>query len=268
MNRCVSTRFACRRPARRSRGFHPAKAEAIANDFHIESFGIPAVCHVDGVNWLIDGQHRVYGIQKSGYAQPSDEIECEVYQDLTMAEMAHMFLERNKTTPVSAYERFGVAVTAGYPAETAVAGIVAGLGLRIGYPTSPGNVFSVGSLLRIHDRHGAAVLELVLLILRDAYGSLSQAFGRRFLDGLALVLVTYPRLDRDLLVKALASEPNALYGLVQRAERYRQNLGRPIVHCVAAGVVDIYNRKAGKKHALVKWWKIGTGGRLRRARST
>ena len=250
------------------RGFHPAKGEWIANNFHIESFGIPAVCHVDGVNWLIDGQHRVYGIQKSGYAKPSDEIECEVYQGLTMGEMAHMFLERNKTTPVSAYERFGVALTAGYPTETAVAGIVADLGLRIGHPTTVGNVFSVGSLLRIYDRYGPSVLKLVLSILRDAYGSVSQAFGRRFLDGLALVIVTYPRLDRDLLVKALASQPNGFYGLVQIAEGYRQNLGRPIGQCVAAAVVDIYNRKVGKKHALVKWWKIGPGGRLRRARLT
>ena len=109
-----------------------------------------------------------------------------------MGEMAHMFLERNKTTPVSAYERFGVALTAGYPTETAVAGIVADLGLRIGHPTTVGNVFSVGSLLRIYDRYGPSVLKLVLSILRDAYGSVSQAFGRRFLDGLALVIRDVP----------------------------------------------------------------------------
>ena len=250
------------------RGFHQVKGDWIADRFHIDSFGVPAVCRVDGVNWLIDGQHRVYGIQKSGYAKPSDEIECEVYRDLAQGEMAHMFLERNHTTPVSAFERFGVALTAGYPAETAVAAIVTGAGLRIGHPTGSGNVFSVGSLLRIHDRYGPAVLELVLSILRDAYGPISQAFGRRFLEGVALVLVTYPRLDRELLVKALASEPNGLYGLVQRAERYRHDLGRPMLQCVAAGAVDIYNRKAGKKRALVKWWKISTGGRLRRARSS
>ena len=34
-----------------------------------------------------------------------------------MAEMARMFLGRNRSTPVSAFERFGVAVTAGYPTE-------------------------------------------------------------------------------------------------------------------------------------------------------
>ena len=72
-----------------------------------------------------------------------------------MADMARMFLGRNRTTPVSAFERFGVAVTAGYPTEVAISEIVAGLGLKVGYPKIAGNVFSVGAMRRVYDRHGA-----------------------------------------------------------------------------------------------------------------
>ena len=247
------------------RPFHPAKGNEIAADFRIEAFGLPVVCRVDGVNWLVDGQHRVYGIQKSGYAKPSDEIECEVYEGLTLSEMADMFLRRNRSTPVTAFERFGVAVTAGYPTEVAISEIVTGLGLKIGYPKTDGNVYSVGALRRVYDRDGAAVLERVLRILRDAYRSNPAAFGRTLIDGFGLVLAAYSRVDDELLVSALVAEPHGVHGLQRRADDYRERLGRKVPECVAAGLVDIYNRRVGKKRQLVKWWKADKGGRLRRA---
>ena len=72
------------------RPFRQSKGDQIAAQFDIDSFGFPVVCRVEGVNWLVDGQHRVYGFQKSGYAKSGDEIECEVYQGLEMAEMARI----------------------------------------------------------------------------------------------------------------------------------------------------------------------------------
>ena len=55
-----------------------------------------------------------------------------------MTEMARMFLGRNQSTPVTAFERFGVAVTAGYPAERAITEIVESLELKIGLPGDRG----------------------------------------------------------------------------------------------------------------------------------
>ena len=112
------------------RAFREAKGDRIAAEFDINSFGIPAVCRVNGTNWVVDGQHRVYAIQKCGYAKASDTIECEVYEGLSIAEMARMFLGRNRSTPVTPFERFAVAVTAGYPTEVAITKIVESLGLR------------------------------------------------------------------------------------------------------------------------------------------
>ena len=108
------------------RPFRESRGHKIAAEFEINSFGFPVICQVEGSNWVVDGQHRVYAIQKCGYAKATDLIDCEVYQGLTMAEMARMFLGRNRSTPVTAFERFGVAVTAGYPAERAITEIVGG----------------------------------------------------------------------------------------------------------------------------------------------
>ena len=249
---------------RAQRPFHQAKGDRIAREFDINLFGFPVVCRVDDVNWLVDGQHRVYGLQKSGCAGPTDEVDFEVYHGLTMAEMATMFLGRNRSTPVTAFERFGVAVTAGYPAEVAIAGIVESLGLKIGDPKVRGNVFAVGALRRVYDRDGGEVLTRVLRVLRAAFESDPQAFGRRLLEGLGLVLAAYADLDDALLVRSLAALPNNVQSVHSLAEQHRQQLGRPVPDCVAAAVVDIYNGAVGKKRRLVKWWKVDTAGAIRR----
>ena len=250
---------------RAQRPFHQAKGDRIAREFDINLFGFPVVCRVDDVNWLVDGQHRVYGLQKSGCAGPTDEVDFEVYHGLTMAEMATMFLGRNRSTPVTAFERFGVAVTAGYPAEVAIAAIVESVGLKIGHPKVAGNVFAVGALRRVYDRDGGEVLTRVLRVLRDAFEAApKEAFGRRLVEGLGLVLAAYSDLDDALLVRSLSALPHNVQSVHTRAEQHRQNLGRPVPDCVAAAVVDIYNDAVGKKRRLVKWWKVDAGGAIRR----
>ena len=72
------------------------------------------------------------------------------------------------------------------------------------------------------------------------------------------------RLDDHQLVSALVAEAHGVHGLQPRADDYRERLGRQVPDYVAAGLVDIYNRRVGKKRQLVKWWKLDKGGRLRR----
>ena len=248
------------------RPFREAKGDRIAAEFDIDNFGFPVVCRVDGINWVIDGQHRLYAIEKSGYAKGSDLLPCEVYEGLSMTEMARIFLGRNRSTPVTPFERFGVAVTAGYPTETAILEIVESTGLKIGHPKVHGQVYSVGALRRVYDRHGPAVLARVMRVLCDAYQGAPAGLGRTLIDGVGLVVATYGVLTDKFLVEALGNEPHGAHALKRRAEEYRERLGRPVPECVAAAAVDIYNRHVGKKRGLVKWWKTQASGRLRRGR--
>ena len=164
-------------PGTAQRAFREAKANKMAAEFDIDSLGLPVVCRVEEVNWLVDGQHRVAAIQKAGHAKSTDSIDCEVYEGLALAEMARLFLGRNDSTPVTAFERFGVAVTAGYATETAIKEIVEKAGLKIGYPGSDGNIFSVGALRRVYNRYGAKTLERVLNVLRSAYNRSASGLG-------------------------------------------------------------------------------------------
>ena len=57
------------------RPFREAKGDRIAAEFEMNNFGFPVVCRVDGTNWVVDGQHRLYAIQKCGYAKASDLLQ-------------------------------------------------------------------------------------------------------------------------------------------------------------------------------------------------
>ena len=167
---------------------------------------------------------------------------------------------------MSAFERFGVAVTAGSEPEMAITKIVEKLGLKVEWAKTEGNIYSVGALRRVYDRYGTETLERTLRVLRDAYDSSVVGFGRQMIDGVGLVLATYSSIDEKLLVKALSSEPQGVHALQRRAEEYRERLGRQLPECTAASTVDLYNRHAGRKRRLMKWWKAHEGGRLRRGR--
>ncbi len=46
------------------REFSRAHGDAIAAEFDMGKFGYPVVNHVGDVNWVIDGQHRVYALKR------------------------------------------------------------------------------------------------------------------------------------------------------------------------------------------------------------
>ena len=242
-------------PAALGRRFSQAYGDALAADFDIRVFGHPVVNWLGDVHWIVDGRHRVYAIQKAGVAGPADSILCEFYEGLSERDMADLCLGRNRSRAVSAVERFLVAVTAGQARECAIMSIVRGADLHIRQDPHPASVHSVGALYRVYDRGGPEVLRGVLVALRDAYDGAPKAFAPVVVNGLGLVFSRYPEIDRSVLVSALAKDHHGAHALLRRAEEYRERLGRQRPHCVAAAVVDSYNRARGRKGRLTKWWK-------------
>jgi len=242
-------------PGVAQRKFSRLYGDSIAKYFSRGKFRYPVVCCSGGVNWLLDGQHRVYAIRKAGFASAEDTVDCEVYDGLSESEMADLFLGRNRSRLVTAFDRFSVSVTAGYPRENAIMEILRGVGLDIGHKQKAGRVHSVGALVRVYERDGAEVLRRVLCILRDAYAGTSAAFGRLPVDGVGLAVARYDKLQDDVLVAALAKDRNGVDDLLRRAYAYRERLGRQLPQCLAAAVVDVYNERRKGKRKLRKWWR-------------
>ena len=244
------------RPGVGQRQFGKARGDALAASFDFGKFGYPVVALVDDVHWLIDGQHRVYALRKQASVTGATLIDCEVYEGMSERERADLFLGRNNTKSVSAFDRFCVAVTAGYERERAIMAIVESVKLQIHQDRRPGCIYSVGALQRVYDTEGGDVLARVLRSLRDAYDAAPAAFGRAVIEGLGLLFGRHPKLDDEALVSALGKDRHGVHGLLRRTEDYRERLGRPQPQCLAAAAVDVYNRRQRRKARLPRWWKV------------
>ena len=173
------------------REFSQAHGDAIAAEFDMSKFGYPVVNQVDETNWVVDGQHRVYGLRRQPAATRGTTVECEVYENLSKREMADLFLGRNRSRNVNGFERFTVAVTAGHARERAIMRIVTAAKLEIKKDQRKRCIFAVGALQRVFEREGPGILERVMVTLREAYDGAPNAFGGAAVEGLALVFARY-----------------------------------------------------------------------------
>lgn len=242
------------------REFVPSKADRIAANFSPEHFGVPVVNMRDGHAWMIDGQHRAAGLKIwLGEGWQDQHFEAEIYDGLTEAEEADAFLKRNDSMAVNAYNKFRIAVVAGWEDEQTVAGIVMREGLTISQDKShEGRIIAVGTLLRVYRRAGGEVLGRTLAIIRDAYGS--AGLEATVIAGMSMVVHRYDDLDPKETAARLARAHGGVSGMLGKAERTRKETGNPKHFCVAGAIVDTFNSmssaaKGGNGKRLLSWWK-------------
>lgn len=242
------------------REFVPSKADRIAAEFDPEHFGTPVVNMRGGHAWVIDGQHRVEALKMwLGEGWEDQHFEAEVYTDLTEAQEADAFLRRNDAMAVNAFNKFRIAVVAGWEDEQTVSGIVLREGLTITRDRDhEGRILAVGTLLRIYRRAGGDVLARTLAIIRDAYGT--AGLDAPVLAGMSMVVHRYDRLDDKEMVKRLTKAHGGLSGMLGKADREKKSSGNPRQFCVAAAIVDTFNSqsaesKGGNGTKMLSWWK-------------
>lgn len=242
------------------REFRRAHGDAIAADLDLNKLGYPVINHRDGHYWVLDGQHRIYALKQNGFEK--DVLDCEVYDDLTDAEMADIFLGRGRAKMISPYDKFHVSCTAGYQRENDIRRAVEANGLKIGRTKDEKVIGAVGALSNIYDRAGGAhagevVVGQVIRTLNNAYAGDPVAFSRAVIDGLGLIFNRYNgRTNEKDLTARLAATTHGVRGLVRRAESLQERTGNLKAQCVAATVVDIYNKGVGPraKDRLPSWW--------------
>lgn len=239
------------------RQFRATWAAEIAANFDLEKLGYPVVSKRGETYYVIDGQHRIAALKLFGFA-PDDTVQVECYEGLSEREEAELFLGRNRQKTVDALSRFRVGVNAERAVETAVERVVRHQGLHVG-PRGKGTardaISAVSVLTAVYGRIGEAGLAKTLRIVRDAYGT--GGLDGPVIDGVSLCVQRYDgTLDEDAAVAALAGAAGGLNGLLTHAEKTRAAVGQARPQCIAATVVDLYNRgPVGKKKRLAPWWK-------------
>ncbi|HET9893773.1 MAG TPA: DUF6551 family protein [Streptosporangiaceae bacterium] len=240
------------------REYRPVWARELAGDFDIEQLGIPVVSRRAGFFWIIDGQHRVGALKIIGYGD--QHLECEVYEGLTEADEAEMFLRRNNKLTVTAYAAFKVAVVAGRTEEVAIDTIVRSCGLHVSKTRGNRATCAVGTLRRVYRRDGAENLRRALQIAAEAYGD--AGLEADIINALGMMANRYggALVDKAVVAK-LSSALGGVNGLTNAAATLRNATGQPAAQCTAAAAVKLINRRPAIKGQakLPEWWAT-TGG--------
>lgn len=238
------------------RKFRQAHGDKLAADLDLNKLGYPIINYRDGHYWVLDGQHRIYALKQNGFE--NDVLDCEVYENLSDAEMAEIFLGRDDRKAIQPFDKFHVACTAGRRRESDIRRMVESNGLKISQAVGDNTIRAVSALGRVYDRSGDVVLGQVLRTLKNSFAGDSSAFDGQLIVGVGLVFDRYngKTNERDLAAR-LAAVQGGTKGLLRRAESLRERTGNDKAQCIAATVVDVYNKgTAGRsKERLADWWK-------------
>lgn len=236
------------------RKFREARVDFLHATFDLDMLGTPVVNSREGWFYVIDGQHRVEALKRFlGKGWEDQQVQCHVYEGLTEQQEADMFCRYNNQLPVNTFDRFRVAVTAGYAEETAIKKVVEDAKLVISQEKLPGAVGAVGTLKRVYSRSDGETLGKSLRIIRGAFGD--AGFEAMVIDGMGHLCQRYNGvLHEDVAINSLGNMHGGVKGLLGKAEVLHKQTGNPKAQCVAAAAVDVINGRKGQKK-LPSWWK-------------
>lgn len=213
-----------------------------AKCFNMKLVNTIIVSNRDGVNYVVDGQHRVESAKIKGVKT----LPAIVHYGLTYEEEAQLFVDLNK-------ERKGLLVADVFKGEVE-AGNPKAIDLQLainaaGYETSKGQgtykVQALKALQKIYDKDGPEMVTEVLKIISEAYKGKREANGRLIILGVwRFVSVYHHEFGRGRLVNRLSVTPPN--DIIRDA---RSSVLEGVSDTMRAGIIvyNIYNKGLSNK---------------------
>lgn len=222
---------------------------------HVEGFDVDQLGYIvvnrraNGKLYVVDGQHRVELIRAVGWGD--QKVHAELFEGLNQREEAELFEARNDRRAVRKFDRFRISVTAGDAAATEITKTVESVGLCVSDQKVDGAITAVDKLEKIYEgcgitsvKEGRGALARTLKTIKDAWGTSPAGFNGVILHGLGMVQLRYNgQIDQTALATKLAPVKGGAPGMLGNARVMSEMSGRPVHHCVAAIIVDLYNRR-------------------------
>lgn len=234
--------------ARAQRELRPGWAAQIAADFDPDRFTPPLLSLRDGKHYVIDGQHRIEAMRVMNW--DDQQVQCWVYENITEAEEADLFLWHNNRKQVASFDKFQIGVIAERGDEVDIDRIVRAAGLKVAQGL-PGGISATGALRKVYS-HGPNVLSRTLRIVNDSYGD--DGLKGQVIEGIGLLCSRWNGdLDDNRAVTKLQNARGGIGSLNTKAFGLRKQLGKPMSQCYAAAATEIINAGRGGKK-LPNWW--------------
>lgn len=243
------------KPWRHQRDLSKAAVNKIARDFDPDTLGVLTVSRRDGVDYLLDGQHRLAAIRDVlGWADQN--VPCLVYDGLTDEQEAKLFNAQapGKRRQLSPLHAMYVAYQAGDQSVRAIVGTVERAGLAVGWgnESRANTVVAARALAELHGTYGIYRLQRVLELLRDSLGPASQAYSGDMLKGAMAFHVRYDGLyHRGELVARLRAA--GIVGVQREAANMLAAIAARRDAAIGRAIQKIYNR--GRRSRMLGAWQ-------------
>lgn len=226
----------------------PSKLNKLVKSLNLDAIGV-----LHGVEykigsesaiWIIDGQHRLAAVLEHGFGEWL--VEVKVHLDVKDDQKAcALFLQLNDRAPVSPFDKFLAAVTAGYPAAVGVRDVAKKFDLKIDRTPSNNAVACVSSLQKIYSLDGGRTLYNTLRVAVGAWGLRPDTYDGKLLLGIGMALAgKNGSIDLTSLQMKLAKYPGGAPGFLGDARglrKYRNTAS--MIDCVAERIIEVYNSK-------------------------
>lgn len=234
------------------RELNPSKVMKIRADLDLDQIGYPVLSARNDKFFILDGQHRIEVLKQFFSEDPITRIQCRVYDDLTEQQEAEMFIKLNDQLAVTAMSKFKVGVTAERPEESDIDRIVRANGCVVA-KTGENAITCVRTLRTVYKRNGGPALGRTVRLILGGCGE--SGLTAHMIDGMGMVVGTYnSALDDVHMTRRLAGVAGGVAGIMNGATATKLSTGHPIGQCVAAQIVDVYNRGKQGKGRLPQWW--------------
>lgn len=240
------------------RPLNAKRVEAMVKNFSYAGLGVLAVSRRNAVtDVLIDGQHRKEALLRVSDGQ--GEALCHVYEGLSLADEAELFLLLNNSSKPNLIDKHLVSVTAGEEMAVDIERLVAEYGWKVSALGGPASITAIGSLQKIWrfserveaDPH---LITMALLAVTRAWGTQYAGVRGVILEGLAAMFNEYKdRLDLDRLVRTMKGTEDGPQGLHDRAQFYSKQERITMPMAVARLLVAQYN--VGAKTKALEGWR-------------
>lgn len=244
---------------------NPARVIKYKDEFDPDAFGTPCLSlRPNGHYYIVDGDHRIEALRALWPEDKNQKITCEVWEGLSRADEARMYVKRNHNLGQTRYQDFMANVSSGHAQCKDIMAVVQAAGMKISRAPGDKAIQSVSALERVYtgfegqvsgNRVGKTwdgeakpkLLAETLDIIARAWGGTTASMHGHIIEGIGWVLLhRRDTIHIPTLIEKLAAYPGNAANLVSAGRGRHGIMGGTMYANTGDVIVETYNAKRRK----------------------